>query len=163
LIENHVAANGLFSLRPDAMSMDQESARLAAKPVVATAPNSFAHPILQLALSILLSAAAQVLLKLGAPPTGQEGWLGLAGMWSAWTWLGIVALIGSLLSWLYALRFVALSVAFTLAGAIHALIPLGSWLVLGESISSRRWLGILLVIVGVVISAKPATAVEEKL
>ena len=138
--------------------MDQESANLAAKPATA-----FAHPILQLALSILLSAAAQVLLKLGAPASGEEGWLGLGGMASAWTWLGIVTLIGSLVSWLYALRFVALSVAFTLAGAVHALVPLASWLILGESISSRRWMGILLVIAGVLISAKPATAVEEKL
>ena len=140
------------------MSTNQEPADIAAKP-----PTVFAHPILQLALSILLSAAAQVLLKLGAPPSGDEGWLGLGGLASAWTWLGIVALIGSLFSWLYALRFVALSVAFTLAGAIHALVPLASWLILGESISSRRWLDILLVIAGVLISAKPATAVEEKL
>jgi drug/metabolite transporter (DMT)-like permease len=138
--------------------MDQESAGLAAKPAAA-----FAHPILQLALSIVLSAAAQVLLKLGAPPRGEEGWLGLGGLASAWTWLGIVALIGSLISWLYALRFVALSVAFTLAGAVHALVPLGSWLFLGELIPVSRWLGILLVIAGVLISAKPATAVEEKL
>jgi drug/metabolite transporter (DMT)-like permease len=140
------------------MSMNQESAGAAVKRAAA-----FAHPIFQLVLSILLSAAAQVLLKFGAPPSGEAGWLGLGGLATAWTWLGIVALIGSLISWLYALRFVALSVAFTLAGAIHALVPLASWLVLGESISSRRWLGILLVIAGVLISAKPATAVEEKL
>ena len=57
----------------------------------------------------------------------------------------------------------ALSVAFTLSGAIQALVPLGSWIFLGESIPIMRWMGILLVIAGVVISAKPATVVEEKL
>ena len=67
------------------------------------------------------------------------------------------------LSWLYALRFLALSVAFALSGAIHALVPIGCWMFLGETISWKRWMGIAMVVAGVVVSAKPATIVEEKL
>ncbi len=126
-------------------------------------PKPFANPHLQIALSIALSAAAQVLLKLGIGAKADGGWLGLEALHSGWVWLGIGAMIGSLLSWLYALRFIALSVAFTLAGAIHALVPVGCWIFLGETISAKRWLGIAMVVAGVVVSAKPATIVEEKL
>ena len=86
------------------------------------------------------------------------GWLS-----SGWVWLGIAAILGSLFSWLYVLRTIPLSIAFAFAGAIHILVPLGSWFCLGETISAKRWLGILLVTAGVLVSAKPATAVEEKL
>jgi multidrug transporter EmrE-like cation transporter len=123
----------------------------------------FGNPYAQLALSILFSAAAQVFLKLGAGTGAGGSWLGLEGLRSGWVWMGIGALVASLFSWLYALRFVPLSIAFTLAGAVHALVPIASWIWLGETISGKRGLGILLVIAGVVISAKPATAVEEKL
>ena len=122
-----------------------------------------AHPNVQMGLSILLSAAAQILLKIGVGDHGDGGVMDFAALRSGWVWLGIASMIGSLFSWLYALRFVALSVAFTLAGAIQALVPLASWIFLGETISIMRWVGISLVIAGVVISAKPATVVEEKL
>ena len=119
------------------------------------------HPYAQLAISFLLSAGAQVWLKLGAG--SGESALGFASLQSPWVWLGIVATIGSLLTWLNALRTVPLSLAFALAGIIHALVPLASWLFLAEAISGKRWVGIALVIAGVVVSARPATAVEEKL
>ena len=122
----------------------------------------FANPMVQLNLSIVLSAASQVLLKLGATHGPELGVLGFAGLRSGWVWLGIAAMIASLLSWLYALRFIALSVAFTMSGAVHALVPVACWGLLGETIPIRRWLGIVLVIAGVLVSAKPATAVEEK-
>ena len=122
---------------------------------------SLRHPYAQLALSIALSTAAQVWLKLGAG-NGESAY-GPFGLYSPWAWLGIVAMTGSLLTWLNALRAVPLSVAFALAGIIHAFVPLASWLWLGEAISGKRWTGIALVIAGVVVSAKPATVVEEKL
>ena len=123
----------------------------------------YAHPNVQMALSIVLSAAAQVLLKIGVGDHADGGVMDFAALRSGWVWLGIGAMIGSLFSWLYALRFLPLSVAFTLSGAIHALVPLGSWLFLGETISAKRWLGIAFVIAGVIVSARPATVVEEKL
>ena len=126
---------------------------------VATRP--IRHPHVQLAISIVLSTAAQVWLKLGAAHGENAGIFD--GLHSPWVWLGIFAMIGSLLTWLNALRSVPLSLAFALAGVIHALIPLACWIWLGEAISGKRWLGIALVIAGVVVSAKPAMVVEEKL
>ena len=121
------------------------------------------NPYVQLALSVVFSAAAQLLLKRGSGIEAEDSWLGLESLRSGWVWLGIGAMIASLFSWLYALRFVPLNIAFTLAGAIHFLVPIGSWLWLGEAISGRRWLGIVFVLAGVIVSAKPATDVEEKL
>lgn len=123
--------------------------------------SSIRHPYAQLAISIVLSTAAQVWLKLGADHGESAGIF--AGLQSPWVWLGIFAMIGSLLTWLNALRSVPLSLAFALAGVIHALVPMACWMWLGESISGKRWIGIALVIAGVVVSAKPATVVEEKL
>ena len=78
-------------------------------------------------------------------------------------WAGIIAEVASLVAWLGALRTVPLSIAYNLSGATHVLIPLGCWAWLGESISPLRWLGIALVVAGVVLSAQAAAAVEEKL
>ncbi len=139
------------------------STETATAPAVETPPHLFANPHFQMTLSIVLSAAAQVLLKLGVGAKADGSLLGFDALHSGWVWLGICAMIGSLFSWLYALRFIALSLAFTLAGAIHALVPVGCWIFLGETIPGKRWLGIALVIAGVIVSAQPAGVVEEKL
>ena len=139
------------------------STESALAPAVETPPRLFANPNFQMTLSIVLSAAAQVLLKLGVGAKAEGSVLGFDALHSGWVWLGIGAMIGSLFSWLYALRFIALSLAFTLSGAIHALVPIGCWIFLGETIPGKRWLGIALVIAGVVVSAQPAGVVEEKL
>jgi drug/metabolite transporter (DMT)-like permease len=142
------------------MPSDAEASRN--DPPRAPVPRSgLARAYLLIALSCLADAASELFLKRGAGEGGHESWLGLGSMGSGWVWLGIVANIVSLLSWLAALRTIALGVAFNLSGAVHILVPLGCWFWLGEEISAKRWAGILLVVAGVVISAKPAAAVEE--
>jgi drug/metabolite transporter (DMT)-like permease len=123
----------------------------------------FLHPHVQILCSVLLMAAAQVLLKRGADATASASWLGVAALRSGWVWLGIVAMIGSLLSWLHALRFVQLSVAYNLSGLLHVIVPLSCWIFLSEEIGGRRWLGIALVLAGVLITAKPAGKIEEEI
>jgi len=92
-----------------------------------------------------------------------EIWLGIEGLRSGWVWLGIGAMVTSLFSWLYGLRFVPLNVAFNLAGLVQVLVPLASWLLLGETIGPTRACGILLVCAGVFTVARPLMRVEEKL
>jgi len=116
----------------------------------------------QLVASIVLFAASQLLLKRGAGHATDDVF-NLASLGSPWVWAGIAAEIASLVTWLAALRTVPLSIAYNLSGATHVLIPLGCWAWLGESISALRWLGIALVVAGVVLSARSAAAVEEKL
>jgi len=71
--------------------------------------------------------------------------------------------IASFISWLYVLRFIPLTIAYPLSNLVHVLIPLSSWFFLDEIISTQRWCGIALVLIGVLIVAKPVARMEEKL
>jgi drug/metabolite transporter (DMT)-like permease len=123
----------------------------------------FFNPYTQILLSILLATAAQICLKKGADASIPEIWLGVEGLRSGWVWLGILAMVTGLFSWLYSLRFVPLNVAFNLAGLVQVLVPLGCWLLLGERIGPTRVCGILLVLAGVYTIARPLMRVEQKL
>jgi len=121
------------------------------------------NPYLQIFLSVFLNAASQILLKIGADQTLKNAVFGFSGLRSGWVWMGILALIVSLGSWLYALRFVPLNVAYNLAGLLHALVPIGCWLFLGEKISLVRGIGIICVVAGVYVIARPVVKMEERL
>ena len=86
-----------------------------------------------------------------------------AALASGWTWAGIVLYILSFLSWLHVLRYVSLTIAFSLINAVHVLVPVGAWLFLHEHIPVSRWLGILLIVSGVIFVAGPIAKVEEEL
>jgi len=130
-------------------------------------PTGFANPWLHLALSIAFVTIYELLLKLGAAETAhlseRWSWTGLTGLASPYVWVAIVFVILSLVTWLHALRHLPLSIAFPISQVVHALVPLGSWLVLGESITSVRGCGIALVLLGLAVVAKPVGRFEERL
>jgi drug/metabolite transporter (DMT)-like permease len=131
-------------------------------------PSGLANPWLQLAVSVACVTAYELLLKLGATETAhiadvRWAWTGLSGLASLYVWLGIPLVILSLVTWLQVLRHIPLSVAFPISQAVHAFVPLGSWLVLGESIGNLRWCGIALVLLGLAIVARPVARLEERL
>lgn len=127
----------------------------------------FANPWLQLSICILLATAAEIFLKLGArataDPTSAWSWTGLTGLRSIWVWWGILASVVSLFNWLATIRQLPLTIAFPVGNAVHILVPLSSWIFLGEAILPRRWIGIALVLIGLMIVAKPAAKLEAKL
>jgi multidrug transporter EmrE-like cation transporter len=126
-----------------------------------------ANPSLQIGFNVLIVTASEIFLKLGARETAAFtqawNWTGITGLLSVWTWLGILFLILSLISWLYVLRHVPLSVAYPLSNAAHIFVPVASWIFLGELIAPKRWWGITLVIVGLIVVARPVSRIEEKL
>ena len=61
------------------------------------------------------------------------------------------------------LRFVPLGIAFALINGVHVLVPVGSWLFLAETLSTKRWAGIGLVVVGILFIARDAARAEEEL
>lgn len=126
-----------------------------------------ANPWLQIGFNVLIVTASEIFLKLGARNTAaftqSWNWTGITGLLSPWTWLGIVCLILSLVSWLYVLRLIPLSVAFPLSNAVHVFVPFASWIFLGEMIAPKRWWGITLVLIGLIIVGKPISRIEEKL
>lgn len=122
------------------------------------------NPYATIVISIILDAAAQVCLKIGADHSVEAGsLLGITGLRSPWVWAGIVMMVTGLGTWLYSLRFVPLNIASNLTGSVHVLVPLSCWMLLGEKISAGRWVGIALVIAGVFVIARPLTQVEEKM
>ena len=121
----------------------------------------FLHPYLQLSISIVLTAVAQIFLKIGVDI--RLGAPGYGFLFSLWIWTGISAILLSLFSWLYALKSVPLIVAFNLAATNHILVAIGVWAFLGEKITQQRWLGISLVALGAFFIARPASRAEEKL
>lgn len=127
----------------------------------------FLNPWIQLAICVLLATAAEIFLKLGATATANPenawSWTGLTGLRSTWVWWGILASVVSLFNWLATLRHLPLTIAFPVGQAVHILVPLSCWILLGEEILPRRWLGIGLVLVGLMIVARPAAKLEEKL
>jgi drug/metabolite transporter (DMT)-like permease len=125
------------------------------------------NPWFQLCLTVLLVTTSELFLKRGAveaPRLPEEvNWTGVSGLVSLNVWYGILFVIASFISWLYVLRFLPLTIAYPLSNSVHVLIPLSSWLFLDELISVQRWCGIALVLIGVLIVAKPVARMEEKL
>ena len=130
------------------------------------APGLFWNPYLQIFLTVLLTAAAQVLLKVGASHSADDNsvwsWLGIAELANLWTWLGIFAFVASFGGWLYALRFLPLGLAFALTNGVHIFVPIGSWLFLHEHISLLRGTGITIILAGILLLAQSVAKAEEK-
>jgi hypothetical protein len=112
----------------------------------------FLNPWFQIGFSTFCVAAAELFLKRGAVEApalpASLNWTGVSGLASPLVWVGVVLVAVSFVSWLYVLRLIPLSVAFPISQFVHVLVPLGSWVFLGEFI--------LLV-------AKPVARIEEKL
>ena len=130
-------------------------------------PSGFRDPWLHLALSVACVLVSELLLKRGASDIADPGsawsWTGINGLASPLVWLAIILIILSFVTWLYVLKWVPLSIAFPLSRVVDALVPLCSWIFLGEMISARRWIGIALVVVGLAVVAKPVARMEERL
>ena len=130
-------------------------------------PTGFGNPWLHLGVSIACVATYELLLKRGAVETAHVSerwsWTGLTGLTSIYVWVAIVFVIISLITWLYVLRYIPLSIAFPISQAVHVLVPLGSWLILGENIVTLRWIGIAFVSLGLAVVAKPVARLEEEL
>jgi len=118
-------------------------------------------------LSVVCVFGSELLLKRGATqvaaPDDAFSWSGINGLASPLVWWAIVLIIASFISWLYVLRYIPLSFAYPLSRVVDILVPLGCWIFLGELISTLRWCGIALVIIGLALVAKPIAKMEERL
>jgi len=71
---------------------------------------------------------------------------------------GAVTYVASAALYLVGLARLDVSVAFPIVGLSFAIVPLVAWLLLGESLPPLRWVGILVIAVGVAIVSKTASA-----
>jgi undecaprenyl phosphate-alpha-L-ara4N flippase subunit ArnE len=127
----------------------------------------FLNPYLLILIGSLLNTTGEVLLKMGASVVAtQGGWAGALGftpLGSIWTWFGILSYIASLVSWLYVLRTVPLSIAFPLINVVHVFVPIAAAIFLHERVSLQRWMGIALILAGVCAVVKPVARAEHGL
>jgi multidrug transporter EmrE-like cation transporter len=128
----------------------------------------FLNPYVQLAIGALLVTASELFLRVGAKATaghmtGLAATFGLAALGSLWTWCGIVTYVLSFLSWIYVLRYIPLGIAFAAINVVHVTVPLGAYLILHEDIHLRRWIGIGLVICGLLLLIQQVVKAESKL
>jgi drug/metabolite transporter (DMT)-like permease len=84
-------------------------------------------------------------------------------MFTLWTWAGIVSYVGGLFCWLYVLKSIPLSVAFPVINGLHMGVPVGAYFILHEPFPAKRWLGIGIVLMGVLLVLKPVAKAEEEL
>jgi drug/metabolite transporter (DMT)-like permease len=118
-----------------------------------------------LALWVLLIAfesGAQVSLKVGGDGLSAilfgVDWL-LAAVNSVAVMVAVGCYIGSFLTWMLILRSSKLSLAFPLSSLVFVVVLMVSWLGLGESISPLHWLGVCVIIGGIVLLADGKEAV----
>jgi drug/metabolite transporter (DMT)-like permease len=130
-------------------------------------PSGFGNPWVQLVLSIGCVLVSEFLLKRGATEVANTdsawSWSGVNGLASSLVWWAILLIIASFISWLYVLRYIPITIAFPLSRVVDILVPLGCWILLGELISTLRWCGIALVVIGLALVAKPIAQIEERL
>ncbi|AZE65453.1 EamA-like transporter family protein [Pseudomonas synxantha] len=109
------------------------------------------------ALLIATESAGQLFTKVAGDQLGQMDF--------TWQWLadvarntGILAAIASYLGaffvWMLILRRSSLSLAFPLSSLVFVAVLLGSWLGLGEHISLLHWVGVMVIVAGIVLLAE---------
>ncbi|AZD22306.1 Undecaprenyl phosphate-aminoarabinose flippase subunit ArnE [Pseudomonas chlororaphis subsp. aurantiaca] len=114
-------------------------------------------------MSLLLLLVACLLTCLGqiAQKFAVESWRGqpsgaLAKLRSPWLWLALASLGLGLLVWLLVLQRVEVGIAYPMLSLNFVLITLIARFVFHEAIDRRHWLGVALVLAGVLLLSRHA-------
>jgi drug/metabolite transporter (DMT)-like permease len=115
--------------------------------------------VVLVAFSILLDVIGQLCFKMGLDRLPElEGGFRLNAFWgqvfnAPLLWAGIGAYVIEFFVWLEALSRAPLSLLFPAAALAYCGVVLVGKLVLGETVSRRRWLGTLVITLGVMLVA----------
>ena len=116
--------------------------------------------MLFIAASILAAVAGQIVLKHGMTQLGSQSLSLSPGgvfemVWrmgtSPWVLLGIGFYVTGMFFWLMVLSRVDLSFAYPMLSLSYVLVLGSSWLLLGESLSALRIVGVLAIMAGVAV------------
>jgi drug/metabolite transporter (DMT)-like permease len=103
---------------------------------------------------ILLSACGSIMLKVGASRVPHDAGVLEAvssAVLSPWIAGGVVSYVIPVGVWIYLLKDLPISLLQPLFALVYVLTPLLAWTLLGESVPPLRWIGISVVIVGVIL------------
>ena len=112
---------------------------------------------------VLLNAAAQLMLKAGAASVGAISLsAGASALWRTGLQLsmhpgilgGLACYVVSVVAWIVALSRADVSVAYPMLSIGYVVNALLAWWIFGEAVSLQRWLGIGVIICGVVLVAR---------
>jgi drug/metabolite transporter (DMT)-like permease len=121
--------------------------------------------LLAILASVTVGTAAQLCMKEGAVQAGAHpnlfSHVGLPGFGSLWVTLAAALNLLGLVAWVRAIREIPLGIAFAFSQIMHVMVPLSSWLILGERISIIRWVGIGLIVAGLMAVAQPYARLEQ--
>ena len=111
--------------------------------------------------AVLLGSLAQLLLKAGTTAVGPFAFSGANLLPVGWQLAtqpfilgGILSYALSLIVWIMALSRVEVSIAYPMVSIGYVLTAIAAWQFLGESVSTMRFAGIGVIILGVVIVAR---------
>ncbi len=99
-------------------------------------------------VTVLLNGSAQLLLRKAAL-TGATPANPLSLLRNSWFMIGLGAYAISVLTWLLVLKRVPLAVAAPFVALVYVLVPLASRMFFDDHLSSRMWVGMFLVVLGV--------------
>ncbi|MGB4593283.1 MAG: EamA family transporter [Coriobacteriia bacterium] len=116
------------------------------------------------AVSVTFGAIGQLLMKGGTAGLAGEGVLATlaSALLRPQVLLGLAAYALSSVMWLVVLSRLDLAAVYPLGSASYAIVVVASW-ALGESVGPLRWLGVVLIVAGVVLVSwgPPARATVE--
>ena len=116
---------------------------------------------------VLLNAVAQLLLKAGASSAGPISlaagspalWRTAAGLAQSPAILGGLACYAvSVVVWIVALSRVEVSIAYPMLSIGYVVNAWLAWWLFGEDVNAQRWLGIGVIVIGVVLVARSGSA-----
>jgi drug/metabolite transporter (DMT)-like permease len=106
-----------------------------------------------LTFAVLLALGQLLFKRVGLEARAQSLLDSLSAMFRSPSFYAAVMLYGlSTLLWIWILSRVSLSKAYPWVAVTMTIVPLLSWLVFGERVQPMYWLGILLVILGVLLT-----------
>ncbi|MEH2280921.1 MAG: EamA family transporter [Nostoc sp.] len=109
---------------------------------------------LNLILVVLFGTTAQLSLKYGlyisSPTKGESGSIKNL-LLSRYFLIWFICYVFMTILWLYVLRTIPLSQAFPVLGLMYALVPIASHYILKEEVVFSQWLGISIIISGVIL------------
>lgn len=115
-----------------------------------------------IALSISTGVAGQTAIKLGvSQPHAADSASGILAMvqlilGSPWVLLGLTLYGVGAVAWIAVLARLDLSLAYPLLALNFVLITLSSRIILGETVPTMRWIGMVVICIGIVIVARSA-------
>lgn len=119
--------------------------------------------IVALLMALLLNASANLMMKFGVLRLGNGQArleLGTNGLWTTLTsnWVLIVGMFCfavNVLFYTYALKRIPISLAYPImVGSGFAIIAVVAWRYLGESLSVAQWLGVTMILAGIILVAR---------